>query len=858
MAKKIIKTPTKSSKASSFNLNIPHWVYILLLALSIIIFFWGAISGGGFGSSDNIASQSFKTFLDKAAEKGDFPLWIPNIFSGMPGYEALLLTGERVWDIPALILFGIADFFGQIFGSDVARVGFYYILYGIGIYFLVLSKGKDRFAAFMAGFAAMFSTAVIVWIMIGHNTKPVVFAFLPYIFLSVEKLRERFSLLYFVLLTYALHIMMEGAHIQMIFYSVLAIGVYLLLEIISRAIQKSELKNTLVATGLLFVAGGLAFAMSSDRYLATLDYTPNSTRGSGPMIQNENDHNAKSIDGGNPYKYATDWSFSPGEMMTFVVPNYYGFGELDYDSNDPKYTNTTLGNISNQIGGSFRSYWGQKPFEDVAPYMGIFILILGIFGAIRNKKDVFVQALIVISLISLFLSFGRTLPFLFDIFYNFVPNFNKFRAPSMSLALLEFAIPVLAAYGLSDLFKMRGKFDENKKTIYILLGSLASIFVIALLFGTIFKGLYIGAIDVDKFIGTNAYIFQQIPQELVGGIREEYKTFIFDSAFSDFLQVGIISVIFAGLIFLFIKEKINKEILIASTLILLVFDLWSVGYRPNRPNKEKANEAIFATPDWADYIKQDKSKFRVADFVSQSANVTAYYMLESVNGYHSAKLRLYQDLLDVAANGQTNYLTYNPLAYKVLNVKYVIDRQQYPGYEVKFQSPSGALVMQNPDYLQRAYFAKSVQKEDLKTTLLRFDQDPNNDFNPQEIAYMAELPSAKIDAPAETDKVSITNYENERIVLKANSSGNNLLVLSEIYYEPGWKAYIDGKETKIYRTDFAIRSVVVPQGEHKIEFIYDSPSFETGKTLSTITNVLMVLALLGGAFLEFRKRKASK
>lgn len=850
MAKKLVK---KQNSNSSF--EIPHWAYIGILAMSVIVFFWGAISGGGFGASDNIASMSFKPFLDKAAESGNFPLWIPHIFSGMPAYEALLITGERIWDLPAQLIFGIADFFGQLFGSDVARVAFYYILYGIGVYLLVLSKGKDKFLAFMAGFAAMFSTAVIVWIMIGHNTKPVVFAFLPYIFLSLEKLQEKFSLLYFVLLTYALHIMMEGAHIQMIFYSALAVGVYLILEIVSRAIQKNQLMNTLVATGLLVVAGGLAFAMSSDRYLATLDYTPYSTRGSGPTIEKEGAKDEKTKDGGNPYQYATDWSFSPGEMMTFVVPNYYGFGNLDYDVEKPDYQNTTLARIAPQIGGSFRSYWGQKPFEDVAAYMGIFILILGIFGAIRNKKDVFVQALVVISFISLLLSFGRTFPVIFDFFYNYIPNFNKFRAPSMSLALLEFALPVLAAYGLSDIFKMRGKFEENKKTIYLLLGSFGFILVAALLFGTIFKSSYMSAVDSEKFFGVNYYIFSRVPQDMLGQIGEEFKQFMFDSAFSDFLTIGLIASIFGGLILLFIKEKINKQILMIATFVLLIFDLWRVNYRANKPNEEKANTEMFKTPDWVDAIKEDKSKFRIADFASQTPNMTAYYLLENVNGYHSAKLRLYQDLLDVASEGGTNYLTYSKLAYQVLNVKYVIAGEQYPGFSIKYQSPSGAFVMQNPDYLPRAYFANSAQKEDLKTTLQRYDKDPNNDFDPLEIAYLEKSPKGSIDAPAESDYAKIVKYENEKIVLKAKSSGNNLLVLSDIYYKPGWKALIDGKETEIYRTNFVVRSIEVPKGEHKIEFVYESSSFETGRTLSTITNVLMVLALLGGGFLEFKNRK---
>ncbi len=854
MAKKLDKKENKS-----FNIEIPHWVYITLLTLSIFVFFWGAISGGGFGASDNIASMSFKPFLDKVASLGEFPLWIPHIFSGMPAYEALLVTGQRIWDIPAQIIFGIADLIGQIFGSDVARVGFYYIIYGIGIYFLVISKGKDKFSAFIAGFAAMFSTAVIVWIMIGHNTKPVVFAFLPYIFLSLENLRVKFSLLYFVLLTYAIHIMMEGAHIQMIFYSALAVGIYLLLEIISRAIQKNQLVNTLKVSGLLIIAGGLAFAMSSDRYLATLDYTPHSTRGSGPMIETEDGKDKKTKDGGNPYQYATDWSFSPGEMMTFIVPNYYGFGDLEYDVNKPEYSGTTLGRIAPQIGGSFRSYYGQKPFEDVAAYMGIFILILGIFGALRNKKEVFVQALILISIISLLLSFGRTFPMIFDLFYYYFPNFNKFRAPSMSLALLEFALPILAAYGLNDILKMKGKFNEHKKTILILISSMGFILVAALLFGTIFKHPFMTAIDAEKFFSVNYYIFSRVPQEMLGQISNEYKQFIFDNAYTDFLTVGLIATIFGGLIYLYIKEKISKEILMISTFLLLIFDLWRVNYRPNNPNEEKNNQMIFQTPDWVDYIKQDKEKYRVADFVSQAPNMTAYYLLESVNGYHSAKLRLYQDLLDVASQGGTNYLTYNQLAYKVLNVKYIIDGRAYPGLEQVYQSPTtGAIVTKNTDFLPRAYFTNSVQKEELITTLKRYDIEPNNDFDPLEIAYLEKEPNVKIDKPAENDFVEITEYQNEKIVLNAQSSGNNLLVLSEIYYEPGWTAYIDGKETEIYRTNFAIKSIVVPSGKHKVEFIYKSKSFETGKILSIIVNIIMILSLLYGGFLEYKKRKLVK
>ncbi len=367
--------------------------YIKVLVLLIFIFFFGAIFGGGFSASDNLASESFANYLQQAKESGQFPLWLPYIFCGLPGYAALLVTGERLFDFIPQLVFSTTELVGAIFDSDLARVLCFYVIYAIGMYVLMRYKEHSRFVAFITSFAAVFSTQIILWVMIGHNTKPIVFSMLPWIFLLIERLRAKFSILYTAILIFLIHFMVSGSHIQMIFYSICAFGLYLLFELISRLITKNEPLSVVRVAVILAAAGGMAFLMSADRYLCTMEYTPYSTRGSAPAVKVDDTQDAS---GGNTYEYATMWSFSPGEMMTFFVPNYFGFGQIMYK-----------GPLTNNKKTKIPTYWGQKEFEDAPPYMGIVVIFLAIIGIILFRRDIFIQFLIALSLFALFLSFGK-------------------------------------------------------------------------------------------------------------------------------------------------------------------------------------------------------------------------------------------------------------------------------------------------------------------------------------------------------------------------------------------------------------------------------------------------------------------
>jgi hypothetical protein len=810
--------------------------YIILLALAVYIFFGSAIFGNGFYVSDNLASKSFETYIEKANNEGTFPQWMPYIFSGMPSFAALLTTGVRAWAFLQTIFFGIIGFVGTLFASDVARLAFYYVIYGIGIYILMRTKEHERFVSFFSSFAAVFSTCVIVWIMIGHNTKPVVFSMFPYIILLLEQLRQKFSIINSVLLIIVVHIMMEAGHVQMIFYGITTFALYLLFEFVSRLISKKEPLKVLRSAFILVVAGGIAFLMSADRYLSTLEYTPHSTRGTGPIVKVES--SKQTATGGNDYGYATMWSYSPEEMMLFIVPNYFGFGKLDYSGPATRGEEIKL-----------PTYWGQKPFDDAAAYMGIIVFGLAIAGFIIYRNDVFVQFLFVASLFSLLLSFGKNLPIIYDFFYYYVPSFNKFRAPSMALTIMQFAVPILAGYGLSGFIKLRKERDE--KTSKILNGFVISsiiFLVLGFFFSILFKTTYIEAVINSENSSFRNYL-QKIP---------DLADFIYNKMITDWMINGGLFVISTLFLFYYAKKKINSVMFYTAFILVLLIDLWRVDYRPMEVSEKPIKTSAFAKTDIIQFLQQDNSTYRIADLAGRdSPNGLAYFEIENVNGYHSAKLRIYQDLMDVAnlpqAQGSTS-MVFNPFLWNLLNVKYIISSGQlWEGVQAVYQSKqTGELIYYNASILPRTFFVDSAAVEE-PLKILHHLRD--GDFDPQEVAYFeGELPPA-FEIHDSNAFSKIIDYRNEYIKIETETSGDNLLFISEIYY-PAWKAYIDGNETKIYKTNYICRSVIVPKGKHILELKYESPGFEKGRDISLASNILVAILLVIGIFFEvMRKRR---
>lgn len=809
------------------------YIFIFIIILAVFIFLWEAIKGGGFSEADSLSSMSFDNFKKEASNAGTFPLWIPYIFGGMPSFASLLTQGQRLWDFFPQIFFGITEFIGKLFNSDVARMSAHYSIYGIGVYYLLRSKDLDRFQSFFASIAAIFSTWVITWVMIGHNTKPVVLSMFPFILMFIEKLRVKFSIIYLALLILVVHFMMEAGHLQLIFYGVCAFGIFLIFEFVHRAITKNEPINVLRSAGLLVVAGIIAFGMSSDRYLSTVEYTPYSTRGSAPIEQPE----GKKVDasGGNDYNYATAWSYSPQELITLVNPSYFGFGQrevkLAATGNEPVMLST---------------YWGQKETEDSPPYMGILVLLLAILGIIFFRKDPFIWALVVISVFSIFLSFGKNLSFLYDLFYYIVPSFNKFRAPSMALVLTHFAVPLLSGFGIAGLVNWQKNFQDKDKSKLNLILIIAIVFlVIGFIFSATFKTSYLNASteSLSKIYGAN------LPGEFYDAV---WNFTVGDWYFGGFLLLaGALS------IYLFITRKIKKFLFYLILISILFIDLWRVDSRRMQVSEADLTTVFTDRKDIYDFIKQDNSIYRVADFSTNIANLPAWFLAENINGYHAAKLRVYQDLMDFANAPQFKKSTsqlFNPFLWNLMNVKYIITSQSLgEGIQPIYQSQKNrALVYLNNTALDRIFFVKNAIVEKPRQILTNLEL---GNFNPLDTAFIEKSLSSPIEAPDTTAFAKILEKKHEYIKIEANASGNNLLFIGEIFYPVSWKALIDGKETEIYKTNYAFRSIIVPKGRHTIEMIFESKNFELGKTFSIILNLFVLALLVFGIIYENRKKR---
>ena len=822
---------SKAASNSSF-LFIPERYrdlsFILALMASVILFLSPALfTGGNFNASDNIASASFETFLNEAKEQGEFPQWLPYIFSGLPSYAALLTTGERSWDFLATLYFGAAKLFAGIFNNDAARIAFHYMVYAIGMYLLMRSKGKERFIAFAVGFSAVFSTFIITWIMIGHNTKPIALAMFPFILLFLERLRSGWSLFHASALIIAVHVLVESTHVQMAYYGVITFALYLIATAISSIVKKESLLGVARSTFALMLAGGLAFGMSADRYLSVLEYKPYSTRGSAPIEQLAG--NKQDNTGGFDYDYATNWSFSPEETLTFLVPNYFGFGKLEY-----KPKGATQGQI-------VQPYWGQMPFTDAANYMGIGVLAIALLGIYAFRKEIFIHYLIVLSLLSLFLSFGKNFPLIFDIFYYNLPGFNNFRAPMMALCVMQFAIPILFGYGLSALNDWRSQgWAQSKKPMLAILGGMSVLLVSGFL---ISESGYIADVQAAN----------KVPEQLFEFLYEQMK--------ADWMITSFIGITVIVLSILYIRGALSKGLFYTAIALYLIIDLWRVAYRPMEVEKGDIIKSEFSEPEFVSFIKKDKSLYRVADLVYMSmgkTNIPAYFKLQNVHGYHSAKMRVYQDLLDVAGGGGGNYIT-NLFLMNLLNVKYISAPQQMiqgvkPVFEGVMQTDQGAmptLVYENASVLPRAFFVDSVKK-DTPLSILHHLRD--GDFNPKSLAFIEKDLATNIEPAGVNAKATVIGFENHKITISTDNPGTNFLHVSEVYLPVGWSCTIDGKPTETYKTNYALRGVIVPSGKHTVVFSYHSDIFDMGKTISLSVNIATTLSLLLAFFLQRRNK----
>lgn len=845
--KKIVKTKKEHQDnfLNSFSLDkiIPikfQTLTFLIIILLVFLIFYAPLYFGGktFQSGDILTSLSVKPYIEN--HQGGYTLWNPNIFCGMPAYA--LATGYKWFNLIYVVINFIRNIFSAPFTVDYAKWTFYLIALAYTMYFFMLNRTKDKLISLFSALAVSFSTGIVVFLFIGHVTKLTAIFVFPVILLLLLNFQKKIKFLDVMLLLFFIPIMYLGWHVQIIFYIFFAVLIYFL-YFFARALKSKDkilVKQLVKSAAIFLLAVVVGLGIQSDNLTQVFEYTPYSTRGTESIVDKQTGTIPKTETGF--YEYATNWSFSPGEILTWIVPSYYGFGKAVYN-----------GPLSQNKDVEVNTYFGQMPFVDVAQYMGVIIFFLAIFSIIINWNDPLVRYLTILAVIAALISFGSTFPIAYDLMFHYFPFFDKFRVPSMILILVQLSFPILAGLGIARVIELKNQNDKKYSNIirnvfYVLTG----IFVLTILLSSPIKSWFISHINAAGEKGTR---LQQI------------HDFMADMFLGDLRLAFFFSAAAFGLIYAYLKSAVSKDLMIVIIVVLSLIDIIRINNRGETYTEAQNQEQLFDKPAYISAIQSlnDKSVFRIINLkqdgslgsVNQNSNFNAYFLTQDLYGYSGIKPRAYQDYMDVLGSPA------NQTFWRMTNTKYVVFDKPYK-YEglVPVYSGEKDFVYLNQNVLPRAYFVNSVQKA---TAIEILNNVKNDQFDPKEVAFV-ENADLKIDRPDSTAFVNIEKYDNENIYLKVNASGNNFLFLGDTYISgeadykifkisTGWKAYIDGRETMIYRTNHDFRGIVVPAGEHKIHFEYLPESFVIAKNSSLILSSLVVIGLIASLGMNFRKKK---
>ncbi|MCX7984587.1 MAG: YfhO family protein [Bacteroidetes bacterium] len=805
-----------------------HIAVCVLLTLSLMIFFREVVfQNKTFIAADTIAGKSFETLMKDAESQGIFPLWNPYIFCGMPGYASLSVNGPRHFDLSDLIFSYVRTLYSIIFfnNCEIGYIFLYYFLLGIGVYWLVYRKLKNTLIAFFAAFAVMHSTAYVVFIMIGHMTKVPVIAFLPYVLIILEELQYRFRVWLALALVIIVHWMLKPMHLQVIFYSFFTVGIFVVYFFVRSLLTKNSPWGVFRAAATFTIAALLAIAMTADQYFQTYEYSKYSIRGTSPLLeQTTSEKTQPASSGGLDYNYATNWSFAPSEMLTFLIPSAYGFGNYTYKGiltrNQPIRINT---------------YFGPQPFVDSPQYMGILVFLLGVLGFWKFRKDPFIQFSAIVVVVSLLISFGKEFPFFYDLLFYYFPYFNKFRVPSMILILVQLFFPILAAYGLNWLVTAPNTLpDFQKKRWRILAYSTVGVALLSFIARDVFISIY-------QLIVPQASVYEKFSQAFGSNtfvLDELYRTIT--TMVSTDITVALVLIAVSSIALLYYwNKKVSLSFFIIIIISLTIFDLWRINEKPKEPLPKNKLQETFSTPDYVAFLqKYDTTLYRVLEFENGHPpynNALAYWRIQNAYGYHGAKMRQIQDAFDVIGLG-------NPLLWGLMNVRYVIsDQPDSSSLFIPLFKGQRHYVYLNRAHLPRAFF---VNRYRVASALDILTNIKNLTFDPTDVAFVLEDPKLSIDPPTPAASVEYTHYGIQDLELRVKATGNNLLFLSESWYPAGWKAFIDNKELPIYRLNYMFRGIVVPPGDHLIRMVFEPQSFYIGKWISLITNIVVLGGLL--------------
>ena len=810
-----------------------HCGIILFFFLIAAIYMSPAFDGKVIMQGDTMKWQAMaKEQNDFHDKTGEYTTWTSSMFSGMPAYQ--------VTSPPTKSVFNKIQNCLNLSSFDLATNVGIILFYLLGFYVALLALGLSPWLSLLGALAFGLGSYNIIIIEAGHITKAYAMSMMAPIIGGILLILKREKYLCGgILFTLALGIQIACNHIQITYYTLiitLILGVVYLIY----AIKDKSFKPLLVGLAVMLVGAAFAIGANARLLFINQEYVKYTMRGGSEItvIPEDlyKDGEAKSITAsdGLDIDYAYNWSYGKGETYTLLVPGAYGGGSGETVGTDSEF-------YKNFRQKQAPLYWGDQPFTSGPVYFGaiiIFLFVLGMF-VVKGPERWWI---LIATILAILMSWGKNLMGFNSFLFDHLPLYNKFRTPSMSLVMANVTMVLMAVLALKTIFDKDNPVDKKKLNLglYISTGITAGFILLMMALSGNFS--FSGASDT-QMAAQYGNQWDMIRDVLV---KDRKALFMADS-----WRSLILILISAVLLWLYINQKIKQSGIIIGVLACLVlFDLWGVDRRYLNDSNFVSERRLKLKPSETDqmldqYAAQFKDEdYRVFDLSVNTFNdsyPSAFH--HQIGGYSAAKLRRYQDIIDFYLSRHIN-----PGVLNMLNTRYVV----MPG------QGGQPMVQRNPDALGNAWFVDQFQLvEDANAEILAL-----NELNPADTAVIdkrfAEMVQGK---NLERDSNSVIVMEHQKpynpdyVVYKSKSAKDQLAVFSEVYYAPDWRAYIDGKPADYFRANYILRAMVIPAGEHKIEFRNEAPLMHKLDKISVICSILFVLVVAGSLVLYYRKPK---
>lgn len=842
------ETRNVSQNESRIKKLLPHVIAIFTFFLITVAYFSPIIFEGKEMIQEDVMRYKgvSKEIMDFREKYDKEPFWTNSLFCGMPSYQISVKYFSSHLEMVNKIL--------TVWIPIPARYVFFSFL---GFYFLLMVLRTNPWIALLGSLGFGLSSYLFIIISAGHNSKAAAMSYMAPVLAGII-LIYRGKFLIGTAIT-ALFLMLEifCNHPQITYY----LGFIIMFYVISQLFNAwREKKSTDFFKGSVALGIAVALAISANitGLWATADYSQYTIRGGTELTINpDGTKNTHNITSGLDKDYATAWSYGIGETMTLLIPNFKGGVSSPIGENE-----TALKNVEpekREAVSRMYQYFGDQPFTSGPVYMGAIIMFFFVLGLFIVKGP-FKWALAATTVLSIWLSWGRNDPFgLSNFMLDYFPAYNKFRAVAMTLVIAGITIPLLATLAIQELVNKKNFLNEMFFLPFRQSLSGQKAFAISfLLTGVIAFLCWIAPGIFTEFKSPNEYneIFIQIKQSNPDATDDQIKNYLDQVMPSlEIAREAIVKadagrsfffILFAALvIWLFAKNKFGKNLALGILILLVVMDMAVISKRYlNAENFVKKSETpnpmvVMGRPHVADLeIMKDTSYYRVWNTFSRpDQDAATSYFHKSISGYHGAKLRRYQEVIDFHINRR------NMKVINMLNTKYIIvpDENNQP------------MAFLNREALGAAWFVEEYQmvaNPDSEITALNY-------FNPEKTAIVDECFKETLQAfsPKKDSLgyINLVSYKPNHLVYESNASSEQLAVFSEIYYPNGWNAYIDGNSVPYFRANYILRAMRVPAGKHKVEFKFEPKIVATGEKISKVS-IFLVFLLLTWAGFDWYKR----